>query len=103
MPKEVDENETMPVEITSDDAALLEKLKSILSKPEEVKDLNDGEIKKLRKMIGVYESFEAFGRFAGAARNIIVFVGGLLIAWFTLFDNMKLIWAKLIMLIGGGQ
>jgi stage III sporulation protein SpoIIIAA len=90
-------------EITSDDTVLLEKLKSILSKSEEVKDLDDVEIKILRKMIKVYESFQAFGRFAGATRNVIVFVGGLLIAWFTLFDNLKLLFGKFIMVFGGGQ
>lgn len=87
----------------ADEAALIHRLKDLLAHKAEVSELDDKEVATIRKMIGVYESFQAFGRFAGAARNIVLFVGGLLVAWFTVVDNLGHLWAKLVALLVGGQ
>lgn len=86
-----------------EDAALLEKLKLLLAQKEKVAALDDKEVATLRRIIKVYESFQAFGRLAGAARNVVLFVGGLLVAWFTFVDNLGLLWAKLVAMLAGGQ
>ncbi len=87
----------------AEDSALIERLKELLAEKEQVSELDVKEITTIRKIIGVYESFQAFGRFAGAIRNIVLFVGGLLIAWFTFVDNLGLLWTKLAAMLGGGQ
>ncbi len=87
----------------SEDAALIERLKKLLAQEEKVAELDDKEVATIRRIIKVYESFQAFGRLAGAARNILLFVGGLLVAWFTFVDNLGLLWAKLAAMLTGGQ
>lgn len=89
-------------EVMTEDAALLERLKILLIDKQKTAELDDKELAILRKMIGVYESFLAFGRFAGAARNVVLFVGGLLVAWFTLIDNFGVLWTKAVSMFGGG-
>jgi hypothetical protein len=87
----------------AEDQALIERLKELLKQKEQVSELDVKEITTLRKIIRVYESFLVFGRLAGAARNIVLFVGGLLVAWFTFVDNLGLLWIKLAALVGGGH
>lgn len=90
--------------VTSEDKELLAKLKKLLVKDEtDIKELDDEEIGLLRDMISIYESFKIFGRFAKYVRNIVIFVGGLLVSWFVLIDNLGIVWHKLIALFGGSQ
>jgi hypothetical protein len=87
-----------------EDDVILEKLKKLLAEHDEreiVDELDQKEIEKIRRMIAVYESFEAFGRFSKSARNVVLFVGSLLIGWFVLLDNTKTFWSKLISIFGG--
>lgn len=87
--------------MTSEDKELLAKLKELIKDDPTQKDLNDEEIGLLRDMISIYESFKVFGRFAKYVRNIVIFVGGLLVGWFVLIDNLGIAWHKLIALFGG--
>lgn len=88
-----------------DDKKILDKLKRILIEQEKEKNLSDEEIATLREMIAVYESFQAFGRFSGAARNVILFVGSLLVGWFLLVDKFSIIISKIFppVINGGGN
>ena len=95
--------ETEKKDILAEDAALMERLKTLLAEKQQVGELDDKEVTTLRKMIGVYESFLAFGRFAGAARNVVLFVGGLLVAWFAFVDNLGILWAKIAAIFVGGH
>lgn len=82
-------------DFAANEAELLAKLKRIIADEKALEDLNASELDILRKMIGMYRSYEAFGRFAGGFRNVILFVGGLLVAWFTLVDNFSSLWTKM--------
>jgi len=87
----------------SEEQALLDRLKVYIAEKERKAELDDREVDTLRKMISIYQSFLAFGRLAGAARNIMLFVGGLLVAWFTFVDNIGVVWIKIAAIFGGGQ
>ncbi len=85
----------------TEDAELLKKLKVLIKKEiPEFEDLNEQEVGLLRDMIGIYESFKVFGRFAKTVRNIVIFVGSLLVGWFVLIDNLSIFWQKLVSLLG---
>ena len=70
--------------VTDEDEKLLEKLTKLLEKEESIEELDKKEIEIVRKMIATYESFKAFGRLSSAARNIVIWLGVMLGAYFTL-------------------
>jgi len=44
--------------------------------------LTDEEIEHVRKWLEVYKSFAVFGRFAGFARNLVIWIGVMFGAWY---------------------
>jgi len=78
------------------DHEFLERIKKLLGEKENDSVLNEDEINTLKSMIRIYESFGAFGRFSGAIKNIVLYIGGFLVAWFVLVDNLSIIWQKIL-------
>lgn len=66
---------------------LFRKMKRIINDEQEL-TLSQKEIRKMQEMISIYESFQAFGRFATVARNLVIFAGSLIAAWFFLSDHI---------------
>ena len=84
-----------------EDHAILEKLKKLLEDHGKSHILTEEETEKVRKMIAVYESFEAFGRLAKFFRTTVIFLGTLLVGWFILADNAGIAWKKLLIFLFG--
>lgn len=70
-----DHNRLSPEEI-----AALKKLDEILAR-HNVTVFDEREIRVIRQMMEFYQACSALGRFAGAARNVVIWMGVMLGAW----------------------
>lgn len=67
------------------DTATLEKFQLVIDEYERDKFTQD-EIEVLHHMIKLWEAFEVLGKVANIGRNVIIYLAGILILWFTPFD-----------------
>lgn len=65
----------------------LAKLQHLIAKKElNAEPLSEAEIEQIRHMIEVYKSFAVMGRFASAARNVVLWLGIMFASWYAFKD-----------------
>lgn len=73
----------LKAKFTDEELAALEKLDTLLNKKKKSVSFSDDEIVIIKKMVELYESFAAIGYFGSAAKNIIIWLGVMIGAYFT--------------------
>jgi len=68
---------------SDEELAALKKLETLLEKKEKTVTFNDDEIAVIKKVVELYKSFAAIGYFGSAAKNIVIWIGVMLGAYFT--------------------